>query len=110
MVAVAALAGLGVYFWRVGLDDADKLASVIGVFVILAGLATAVHGLVTGRDKPREGEPVVSATLPNPATPDGGRSSIASPGESPINVQMRAETYGQSRVYQAGRDQEIDEG
>ncbi|MFI7691653.1 hypothetical protein ACIBQ6_21475 [Nonomuraea sp. NPDC049655] len=47
--AVAALAGLGVYFAKVGLDRADKLASVIGVFVALVGLGAAVYGLVAER-------------------------------------------------------------
>ncbi|MEU8362714.1 hypothetical protein AB0C27_42545, partial [Nonomuraea sp. NPDC048882] len=48
-VAVAAMAGLGVYFAKVGLDEADKLASVIGVFLALVGPAMSVYGLVVGR-------------------------------------------------------------
>ncbi|WP_143044273.1 hypothetical protein [Nonomuraea jiangxiensis] len=44
-VAVAAATGLALYLVRVGLDDADKLASVIGLFIALAGLATAGYGL-----------------------------------------------------------------
>ncbi|WP_203982868.1 hypothetical protein [Sphaerisporangium rufum] len=47
-VAVVALAGLGVYLARVGLDEADKLASVGGLFVGLVGLGVAVYALVTG--------------------------------------------------------------
>ncbi|MFI6740533.1 hypothetical protein ACIBI9_47080 [Nonomuraea sp. NPDC050451] len=43
-LGVAALVGLGVYFARVGLDDADKLASVIGVFVAVAGLGRRPGG------------------------------------------------------------------
>ncbi len=73
-VAVAALAALGVYLSRVGLDKADKLASVIGLFVALAGLGVAVCGLIAER---RGG---------------GG------------GVRQRAEAAGRGRVFQAGRD------
>ncbi|MEV1205641.1 hypothetical protein [Microbispora rosea] len=73
-VAVAALAALGVYLSHVGLDKADKLASVIGLFVALAGLGAAVYGLLAER---RRG---------------GG------------GVRQRAEATGRGRVLQAGRD------
>ncbi|WP_182902266.1 hypothetical protein [Microbispora sp. H10830] len=73
-VAVAALAALGVYLSQVGLDKADKLASVIGLFVALAGLGTAVYGLVAERKS------------------GGG------------GVRQRAEATGRGRVFQAGRD------
>lgn len=49
VVAVACAAGLLVYFVVVGLDEADKLASVIGAFVGLAGLALAGYGIVVAR-------------------------------------------------------------
>lgn len=39
---------MGVYFGRVGLEDADRTASVIGAFVALVSLAVAVYPLVTG--------------------------------------------------------------
>jgi hypothetical protein len=48
-VAVLALVGLGAYFGVVGLDEADKLASVIGAFVALVGLALSGYGLVQER-------------------------------------------------------------
>jgi hypothetical protein len=38
-----------VYFGVVGLDEADKLASVIGAFVALVGLALSGYGLVQER-------------------------------------------------------------
>ncbi|MDQ3405414.1 MAG: hypothetical protein M3548_18820 [Actinomycetota bacterium] len=45
-----ALVGAGVVvFVVVGLDRADKLASVTGVFVGLAGLAVAVYGVMLAR-------------------------------------------------------------
>ncbi|XVQ88878.1 hypothetical protein ACQP2K_16110 [Microbispora siamensis] len=49
---IAALGGgsvLAVYLSSVGLDKADKLASVIGLFVGLAGLAVGVWGLLLTR-------------------------------------------------------------
>ncbi|WP_379522570.1 hypothetical protein [Nonomuraea insulae] len=39
----------------------------------------------------------------------GDNSGIASSGDNATNVQMRAEASGQGRVYQAGRDQTINE-
>jgi hypothetical protein len=44
-----AVAGLGVFFVLTGLDRADKLASVIGVFVGLIGLTISVYGVVLAR-------------------------------------------------------------
>lgn len=45
MVLVGAVAGLGVYFVLVGLENADKMASVVGVFVALVGLGLTVYGM-----------------------------------------------------------------
>jgi hypothetical protein len=44
-----ALIGLGVYLVVIGLDRADKVASVIGMFAGLAGLALAAYGVVLTR-------------------------------------------------------------
>ncbi|GLW20023.1 hypothetical protein DI270_013920 [Microbispora triticiradicis] len=73
-VAVVALAGLGVYLSQVGLDKADKLASVVGLFVGLAGLGVAAYGLVAER------------------------------GSGGGGVRQRARATGRGRVSQAGRD------
>ncbi|MFI6457859.1 hypothetical protein ACIBF6_40660 [Streptosporangium amethystogenes] len=109
-IAVAALAGLGVYLSRVGLDEADKLASVIGLFVALAGLGVAVYGVVAGRKGSGGGtaEPdrlAVPASGERPV--DGG--GIVSTGDGARNIQMRAEASGSGRVYQAGGDQTVNE-
>ncbi|GAA2815186.1 hypothetical protein [Nonomuraea dietziae] len=64
VVAVAAFAGLGAYFAKVGLNEADKLASVIGLFVAAAGLGMTMFGLVVER-KRRGGE---RDTPPAPAS------------------------------------------
>lgn len=47
-----ALVGLGVFFVIAGLDDADKLASVIGGFAALIGLGLSVYGVVLTRRTP----------------------------------------------------------
>lgn len=84
LVAVAAMAGLAAYFAMMGLDAADKLASVIGGFVALAGLGVTVYGLV--------------------------RSRSSDPGASVRTVHLRAEASGKSQVYQVGGDQTINRG
>ncbi|MEV4752593.1 hypothetical protein AB0K21_40090 [Streptosporangium sp. NPDC049248] len=109
-IAVAALAGLGVYLSRVKLDEADKLASVIGLFVAVAGLGVAVYGVVAGRKDSGGGtaepdRPGVSASGERPV--DGG--GIVSTGDGARNIQMRAEASGSGRVYQAGGDQTVNE-
>ncbi|MET9616019.1 hypothetical protein [Kitasatospora indigofera] len=45
----AAVVGLVVYLGAVGLDQADKWASVLGLFVAIAGLALTLAGLRRGR-------------------------------------------------------------
>ncbi|MFB4281048.1 hypothetical protein ACBJ59_37565 [Nonomuraea sp. MTCD27] len=114
VVAVVAMAGLGVYFVRVGLEHADKLASVIGVFVALVGLVIAVYGVVGDRagDQPVQGaeaEPDVSASGSRSVAIGGDNSGVISTGDGATNVQMRAEASGHGRIYQAGGDQTINE-
>jgi hypothetical protein len=58
-LTAVATAGLGVYFTTVGLDKADKLASVIGAFIGLAGLALTAYGTITDR-RPDQPPPVES--------------------------------------------------
>lgn len=48
-LAVIAATTMGIYFTVVGLDEADKLASAIGAFIGLAGLALAIYGTVNAR-------------------------------------------------------------
>jgi hypothetical protein len=123
-VAVAALAGLGIYLARVGLDDADKLASVIGLFVALAGLAVAVYGLVaerrgsgstrqraraTGRGRVNQAGRDLHAGSPPPAAAGDGGTGPGDVGQDPHNVQQSAKATGEGRINQAGRDQTITE-
>ncbi|MFC7717259.1 hypothetical protein [Nonomuraea recticatena] len=52
LVAAAAVAGgLGVLLFTMDLDEADQLASVIGMFIGLAGLGVSIYGLVRGRSE-----------------------------------------------------------
>jgi hypothetical protein len=44
-----AVAALGGFLFRAGLEDADRWASVFGLFLNLAGLAVAVYSLVRSR-------------------------------------------------------------
>lgn len=52
--AAVALAGLVVFFIAVGVDQADKWSSTLGIFVAVAGLAVSAYGAVTAR---RRSEP-----------------------------------------------------
>lgn len=90
VATVAALVGLGVYFVHVGLDDADKLASVIGLFVAVAGLVASLYGLRL--DRRRGGEQSTSDTpLPGERsiTIKGDNTGIASTGDNTNNIQLR---------------------
>ncbi|MGX9884042.1 hypothetical protein [Streptomyces sp. NPDC002276] len=37
--------GLGIYFIKVGMDQASELAGIIGLFVSIAGLATSIYSI-----------------------------------------------------------------
>ncbi|MFC5831872.1 hypothetical protein [Nonomuraea insulae] len=119
VVAVVAVAGLVVYFVRVGLDHADQLASVIGLFVALVGLGVAIYGLGSDRSGTREDDrplpkpeskPDVSASGARSVAIGGDNTGIVSTGDGATNVQMTAEASGEARIYQAGGDQTINEG
>ncbi|MFF5261226.1 hypothetical protein ACFY4C_19980 [Actinomadura viridis] len=63
-VAVAAVVAVAVYLASVGLDKADKWASVGGLFIGLAGLSIAINGAVRARrapEPPRGPEPASGA-------------------------------------------------
>lgn len=120
------------YFVRVGLDDADKLASVIGLFCAVAGLGVAIYGLrarperqssepgapASGQQGPEPGgsasgqqspEPGVTASGPRSVAVGGDNTGVISTGDGATTIDMRAEASGEGRVYQAGGDQTINE-
>lgn len=53
VVALASVCALAAYFAAVGLDKADKTASVLGAFIALASLAMSAYGAFL--DRPRSG-------------------------------------------------------
>jgi len=67
-LVILALAGLGAYFATVGLDKADKLGSVLGAFIGVAGLVVAVIGIVRDHDSAVQGPP---ESVAGPAVPQG---------------------------------------
>lgn len=121
VVAAAALAGLGVYFAKVGLEEADQLASVLGLFVAVVGLGVAIFGLrsgsgggsvrqvakasgtgriyLAGRDlKPRR------SAQPTSEPGSDGVGSDGPDGQAPRNVYQRATAEDRGHVRLAARD------
>ncbi|WP_433187841.1 hypothetical protein [Actinoallomurus sp. CA-150999] len=117
LIAVAALVALGAYFVAVGLDKADKLASVIGVFVAVVGLAVSVYGMAADRRAAGGGQATGGGQAAGQATASGERSiaiggdntGIASTGDGAINVRQQATASGNGRIYQSGRDMTIND-
>ncbi|MEU1726746.1 hypothetical protein ACNF49_24460 [Actinomadura sp. ATCC 39365] len=112
-VAVAALAGLGVYFSKVGLEEADRLASVIGLFVAVAGLGLAVYGLIAERRSGGDGVEQRATAMGDGRVHQAGRDINDTPpertaagdaGDEARSVRQRAKATGRGQVYQAGRD------
>ncbi|MFI6800982.1 hypothetical protein [Streptosporangium canum] len=68
-----ALVVLGVLLFKAGLDDADKWASVIGVFVGLLGLGLSGYGVVLARRALRSGPQAAGVQV----TASGTRSIAA---------------------------------
>lgn len=60
LIGGAVITGLGVFMAAAGLDDADKWASVLGLFVALAGLGLSGYGLVVAR-RQRQGQTVADS-------------------------------------------------
>lgn len=87
ITAGAATAGLAVYLVVAGLDEADKVSSVIALFVGLAGLALTLYDIVLARRgtrAPRTPEPrPATGTAPAPpASPaPRTRTQINAPGQ-----------------------------
>lgn len=121
MVAVAALAGLGVYFAEVGLAQADQLASVLGLFVAAAGLGVAIFGLWGGpggggvrqvakaRGNSRTyqaGRDLIQrpSVRSEPGAGDGGLDSEGTDREGSRPVRQQARADDGSQVRQGGRD------
>ncbi|WP_161627981.1 hypothetical protein [Microbispora catharanthi] len=81
IAALGAGSALAVYLSMVGLDKADKLASVIGLFVGLAGLVVGVWGLLLTRQEP-----------PAPAS---GAGTVDNAVDSAVNRDVRAAVHNE---------------
>lgn len=79
------LLGLGGYVVIIGLDQADKLSSVIGLFVGLVGLALSLYGTIAARN-----------ATPSPPT----RAGTGGPAEGRGGVQ--GNTFNGPSVIQSG--------
>ncbi|MEU6414606.1 hypothetical protein [Microbispora sp. NPDC046933] len=49
LLIVAVVAGTAVYLSALGLDEADKMASVIGALAAIAGIGLTLHGMLQAR-------------------------------------------------------------
>ncbi len=79
---------LAIYLTRIGLDRADKVASVLGLFVSLSGLAIAVCG-ATGVLGSRRSQRSDSEQKGNSISIKGNNSGIAVAGDENITRQKR---------------------
>lgn len=57
-----AVGGLGYYFFRLGLDKADKAASVAGLFIGIAGLGIAIFNAIAASRSDQGAAPAQSVT------------------------------------------------
>ncbi|MEV4582824.1 NACHT domain-containing protein [Nonomuraea jabiensis] len=101
-LAVSAVVSLAVYFTMVGLEKADKLASVFGVFIGLAGLGLSVIGLLAGRDGPSTASRGSLAESPQATWKNGGTQNTVDGGtfHGPV-IQAREVMAGQN-IYVLG--------
>jgi hypothetical protein len=77
--------GVGVVFYLVGLDAADKIASSAGLFVGLAGLGVSIYGIVLAR-RPAPPPPDDPPAVPQPPTPGSGTGSVSTPGHRSVGI------------------------
>ncbi|MGP4029741.1 hypothetical protein [Actinomadura sp. 3N407] len=110
-LTLAGVAGLGVYFAAVGLDEADKLGSVVGALAAVAGLSLTVYGLAAGSG-------AAGRRVRQSARASGGRilqvggdqtgqtGSASSGGGAAGEVRQRAQARKDGEVSQVGGDQD----
>ena len=107
-LTIVAVAGLGVYFALVGLDKADKLASVVGALAAVVGLASTIFGLTaeSGSGGWRVSQ-TARASRGSRVVQVGGNQT---PAPSSRNVKegevhQRADARKAGEVFQVGGDQ-----
>ncbi|MFF3440322.1 hypothetical protein [Streptosporangium sp. NPDC002721] len=91
-VALVALAALGWYFIAVGLERADKLASVLGAFAGLLGLGLAVYGVVSSPSESAVSSPSEGAV----SSPSEGAGPGPEPGPGGVHNEISGTVHGDS--------------
>ncbi|MCD0451939.1 hypothetical protein LO762_22480 [Actinocorallia sp. API 0066] len=102
LVVAATIFGLAVYLLSVGINQADKLASIIGALIGLTGLAVSTYGyLLRKREYPAPGRGVASS---GGIAVGGDIHGIVSTADHATNIQQRARASDSGRIYQSGGD------
>lgn len=108
-VTAVAVIGLGGYFAMVGLDEADKVASVVGGLIAVVGLAVAVYGVVAPPVPGRRVSQQARASGRGQVSQVGGHrhSGGTGPAAGPVpdRVAQRATASEEGSVTQTGGDQ-----
>ena len=100
LLTALAVAALAVVFAWLGWDQAGRIATVLAGLAAVAALGVAVWAAL----------PVArSAGSQPPTTADTPAGEEAVPPSRDRTIEQRAEASDQARVYQAGRDQHINE-
>lgn len=98
VIAGSVVTGAGVLVLLAGLEDADKISSVVGAVAGVLGLAVSIAGALRAR-----GSQENSASAA-PASSDGVEAKPAV-----RDVSMLAEAAGDARIYQAGGDMTVND-
>ncbi|MBN6051066.1 hypothetical protein JYK22_03885, partial [Nonomuraea sp. RK-328] len=77
---------LGVIFIVLDLEQADQLASVVGVFITLAGLGISVYGVVLARRSEAS-----SAGSSPASSPPSDTDAVTAAGERPVTIWNNSE-------------------
>ena len=111
-VTVAAVVGLTGYFAVVGLDKADKLGSVVGALVAVAGMALTAYGVVARPDDgPRRVSQTARASEHGRVVQVGGDRLGGAASRRPAGgeVNQRAQARDGGEITQVGGDQHLPE-
>jgi hypothetical protein len=109
-VTVVAVAGLAGYFMVVGLEAADKVASVISGLAALVGLALAAYGLLTSSGGVRKGPKRrvaqrARASGRGQVTQVGGHQQADAEVPPPPRVDQWGKASGDGTITQVGGNQ-----
>jgi hypothetical protein len=108
VVTVVAVAGLAVYFMVVGLETADKAASVVGGLAALLGLVLTAYGVLArsgGGGVDRQVSQRARASERGQATQVGGDQGDGGGSSESYRVDQRAKASGDGAITQVGGNQ-----